>query len=232
MIRGPYKGRKGLYEKAVTLRKQGFGYRSIAHKLGDKIHWGTIRGWIRDIAVDKEAAQHLAAEYYIRPYKPFNELKKKESKRRFLIRERGHRCENCNLTEWLGGEIPLELHCKDGNKKNTTKKNLLLICPNCHVFTDSYKGRNSKTAKPEERTWARKLRRKGLSLREIEKEVDASTASIGRWVRDIPLTREQKIQLENRKRHHGGMVYAGSLNLPVERHTGSNPVGATKTRDK
>jgi len=144
MIRGPYKGRKELYDKAVSLRKEGFGYRSIAHKLSDKISWGTIKGWVKGIAVDKKVAQHLAAEYFVRPYKPFDELKGKESRKRFLIRERGHRCEHCGLTKWLGKKIPLELHHKDGNKKNNTKKNLLLVCPNCHTFTDTYKGKNIK----------------------------------------------------------------------------------------
>jgi len=144
MIRGPYKGRKRLYEKAITLRKRGFGYRSIAHKLGDKIHWGTIKNWVGDIKVDKQTAQNLAIEYSIHPHKHFDQIRTSPSRKRFLIKERGHRCECCSLTKWLGKKIPLELHHKDGNKKNNTKKNILLVCPNCHTFTDTYKGKNIK----------------------------------------------------------------------------------------
>lgn len=55
-----------------------------------------------------------------------------------------HKCENCGLTEWLGKPIPLELHHKDGNRNNNTIENFVLLCPNCHAFTDSYRGKNSR----------------------------------------------------------------------------------------
>jgi 5-methylcytosine-specific restriction endonuclease McrA len=53
-----------------------------------------------------------------------------------------HKCENCGLTQWLGQPIPLELHHKDGNRDNNTLENYVLLCPNCHAFTDSYRGKN------------------------------------------------------------------------------------------
>lgn len=53
-----------------------------------------------------------------------------------------HKCEKCGLTEWLGQPIPLELHHKDGNRNNNTLENYELLCPNCHAFTDSYRGKN------------------------------------------------------------------------------------------
>lgn len=53
-----------------------------------------------------------------------------------------HQCERCGLTEWLGQPIPLELHHKDGNRNNNTLDNYELLCPNCHAFTDSYRGKN------------------------------------------------------------------------------------------
>lgn len=55
-----------------------------------------------------------------------------------------YKCENCGLTEWLGNPIPLELHHKDGNRENNTIENYILLCPNCHALTDSYRGKNSK----------------------------------------------------------------------------------------
>ena len=54
-----------------------------------------------------------------------------------------HKCERCGLTTWLGQPIPLELHHIDGNKDNNTLENFQLLCPNCHAFTDSYRGKNS-----------------------------------------------------------------------------------------
>lgn len=64
--------------------------------------------------------------------------------RKKLLQEgyKEHRCEKCGQTEWLGRPIPLELHHIDGNKKNNTLENFQLLCPNCHAFTDSYKGKN------------------------------------------------------------------------------------------
>lgn len=53
-----------------------------------------------------------------------------------------HRCECCGLETWLGNPIPLELHHKDGDRHNNTIENFELLCPNCHAFTDSYRGKN------------------------------------------------------------------------------------------
>ncbi len=54
-----------------------------------------------------------------------------------------HKCESCGLTTWLDKPIPLELHHIDGNRNNNTLENFQLLCPNCHAFTDSYRGKNS-----------------------------------------------------------------------------------------
>lgn len=53
-----------------------------------------------------------------------------------------HKCECCGLKEWMGKPIPLELHHIDGDKKNNTLDNFMLLCPNCHAMTDSYRGKN------------------------------------------------------------------------------------------
>ena len=61
----------------------------------------------------------------------------------YLIEERGYACEGCSLSEWLGRPITLELEHIDGDNQNNIKQNLKLLCPNCHSFTDTWKGRNS-----------------------------------------------------------------------------------------
>ena len=53
-----------------------------------------------------------------------------------------YKCECCGLTTWLNQPIPLELHHKDGNRYNNVLENFELLCPNCHAFTDSYRGKN------------------------------------------------------------------------------------------
>lgn len=64
-------------------------------------------------------------------------------RKRIVLEQRGHKCEDCGLTEWRGQAIPLELHHIDGNSDNNLEKNLRLICPNCHALTETYKGANT-----------------------------------------------------------------------------------------
>ena len=66
----------------------------------------------------------------------------KGSHKKVLILERGHQCEKCKLLKWLEQTITLELEHKDGDNKNNNKENLELLCPNCHSFTDTWRGRN------------------------------------------------------------------------------------------
>lgn len=58
-----------------------------------------------------------------------------------LIKLRSHKCEICNLTEWLNQPIPLEIHHVDGNRTNNELSNLQLLCCNCHSTTDFWRNR-------------------------------------------------------------------------------------------
>ena len=55
-----------------------------------------------------------------------------------------HKCECCGLETWLDQPIPLEVHHIDGDRDNNELSNFALLCPNCHAFTDSYRGKNSR----------------------------------------------------------------------------------------
>lgn len=63
-----------------------------------------------------------------------------------LIKEglKEEKCECCGNTEWLGQPIKLELHHINGNHNDNRLENLQLLCPNCHAYTDNYRGKNIK----------------------------------------------------------------------------------------
>ena len=56
-----------------------------------------------------------------------------------LVRERGHECEECNLRDWRGVQITLELEHVDGDRSNNDSSNLKLLCPNCHSQTPTWR---------------------------------------------------------------------------------------------
>jgi hypothetical protein len=51
--------------------------------------------------------------------------------KKYLIQERGHKCEICGIEEWQGEKAPLVVDYKDNDTRNTNEDNLELICPNC-----------------------------------------------------------------------------------------------------
>lgn len=73
--------------------------------------------------------------------KPWQDYSKATSIKPHLVKLRGHKCEVCKLSTWLSEKIQLEIHHKDGDRTNNALTNLQLLCPNCHSYTDTYKGR-------------------------------------------------------------------------------------------
>ena len=62
--------------------------------------------------------------------------------KRYLFEERGHQCECCGITEWMGQPAPLVLDHIDGNPENHCLDNLRLVCGNCDMQLPTYKSKN------------------------------------------------------------------------------------------
>lgn len=60
-----------------------------------------------------------------------------------------HQCENkpCELSEWYGVPIPLELNHINGVNNDHRLKNVELLCPNCHALKPTNSGKNTKIFK-------------------------------------------------------------------------------------
>lgn len=65
--------------------------------------------------------------------------------KRYLIEKIGEQCQECGWSEIniYSGKIPIELEHIDGNSNNNKLENLMLLCPNCHSLTPTYKALNT-----------------------------------------------------------------------------------------
>ena len=135
--------------------KESSSYRELAEKIGYRPDGGSgitaVKEMIQRYSFD---TSHFTGQKHTKntgkyrvPVEKYltNEIQITSHKLRLRLINEGYfekRCSCCGLSQWLGDEIPLELHHKDGNKKNNEFSNLELRCPNCHYFTETYKTKN------------------------------------------------------------------------------------------
>ena len=72
----------------------------------------------------------------------------------YLFNKYNNKCARCGWSKInkYTNNIPLEIEHIDGNYKNNNEDNLILLCPNCHSLTSTYKGANL--------NYGRKMRKK------------------------------------------------------------------------
>lgn len=103
-----------------------------------------------------------------------------------------YKCFGCgNTGEWRGKRLTLELHHKDGDRRNHSKENLEFRCPNCHSITDT-DGRLKKTVIDEEKL--KPLLSSGKNYAEICNELQ------------IPLDGSSFYKLKTAIRRHSSIV--------------------------
>lgn len=64
--------------------------------------------------------------------------------RTYMLRKYNNKCTKCgwNKINPYTNNIPLEIEHIDGNYLNNKEENLIVLCPNCHSLTSTYKGAN------------------------------------------------------------------------------------------
>lgn len=70
--------------------------------------------------------------------------------RRYMFEKYESKCCKCGWgkVNQFTGNIPLEVEHIDGRHTNNIENNLLLLCPNCHSLTDTYKALNRGNGRP------------------------------------------------------------------------------------
>ena len=132
-----YDEKKTLHETAVNLGLTTVTLWRRAKKLG--IKWSEIkRKGVKKIELqDILEGKHPEYQTFKLKLRLINEN----------IKE--NKCEICEITEWQGNPIAMQLDHIDGNSHNHLLNNLRIICPNCHSQTETYCGKNKQwTASP------------------------------------------------------------------------------------
>lgn len=71
--------------------------------------------------------------------------------KRYIWEKYNHKCARCKWDEVnpSTGKSPLEIDHIDGDWTNSTEENLILLCPNCHALTPTYRALNRReTSRP------------------------------------------------------------------------------------
>ena len=70
--------------------------------------------------------------------------------RKYLFIKYHNKCARCGWSEInkTSGKVPLEVEHIDGSHINNKEENLILICPNCHSLTSTYRALNMGSGRP------------------------------------------------------------------------------------
>ena len=73
----------------------------------------------------------------------------------YLLKKCNNKCSKCGWGEKniYTNNIPLEVEHMDGNYLNNLESNLILLCPNCHSLTQTYKGANRNNGRAQRKKY-------------------------------------------------------------------------------
>ena len=141
-----YENNKDLMEEIIYVCSNSNCIKEAYFKLSKNINYNTFIKYAKVLGCYTKKESYVNEEIQLEDIlsnKKFCDSYKLSKK---LIKAglKEYKCEKCYLTCWRGEKISLELHHKDGNRRNNNLDNLQLLCPNCHALTDNYRAKNIK----------------------------------------------------------------------------------------
>lgn len=130
-------------EKLVDIALTSISYAECIRKMGLVEAGGNFKQLQRNLDKFNINTDHFLGQAHNKGKEliPYEELIKPTTIKNRILKDRGHICENCGIKDWLGKPLTLELEHVDGDNRNNNKTNLLLLCPNCHSQTPTWRNR-------------------------------------------------------------------------------------------
>lgn len=108
-------------------------------------NYNTVHRKVAELGLD---TSHFTGQLWSKglQLKDFESFNKVSSIKPHLIKQRGRKCEKCQLSQWQETDIPLEVHHINGKRNENQEANLQLLCPNCHALTPTFRRRRGDVA--------------------------------------------------------------------------------------
>lgn len=113
---------------------QDFSYRPSQYPKGKKFCSNVCQGeyTVKQTLTPDSEYRHKRQGVYVK------KLQEKDYGKNF--------CEICKIDEWNGKPIVFDVDHVDGNRRNNTLENLMIVCPNCHRQTETWGAKNMSDA--------------------------------------------------------------------------------------
>lgn len=130
---GPKKARNPIYYRSTGIQPLCANCHSCKHRDGERL---IKKCGIWQQKVPKNAKYSNPNLIFVNPCEESFHLQKEYLLKWVLTGPECYKCAKCAVNRWGSDQklLSLEIHHKDGSRKNALLENLELLCPNCHKF--------------------------------------------------------------------------------------------------